>query len=138
MNGQLRGYFKQDAEDKCMRACAFFANAFTRDLEGLEEFRHVILTEHSRESSLLAILELAEYFKIDEKMTERALTDESWRLKESYAEAESQEEWVERDRLWVGRIVELAGWEALVTASKEMDNLAKVISSTLSWMVIRG
>lgn len=129
MGGKVRRYFKlagMGMEDKCMRASAFFANAFTRDLDGLDAFGPIELPKHCRESSKVAIQELAQFFMIEETMRERGESDVSWRLEESYAEGKTQEDWVERDRLWAGRIAKLAGLNALVSASKKVEDLSKV------------
>jgi hypothetical protein len=129
MGNELRGYFQSggvEIEDRCMRASAFFANAFTRDVEGLDAFGDVELPEHCREASVMAIRDLAEFFKIEDKIVEHSKTDESWNLVGSYAEAKSQEEWVEKDRQWAGRVADLAGLNALVRASKQVEDFVKV------------
>ncbi len=126
MGGKLRNYFGPGREDICMRACAFFANAFTRDVEGLEDLSFMGLPEDCREASKMAIAEVASFFKIDASLAENATNSSAWDLDKTYSEVESQTEWVTQDRTWAERIAELAELKLLLAACKKQDASSKV------------
>lgn len=73
MNSKIDKYFDQESgsrEAEGMRATAFFANAFTRDLEGLENFGEVELQPDCQQASLMAIQELTKFYKIEKQVAE--------------------------------------------------------------------
>lgn len=132
MDRGIARYFASNDEDVSMRACAFFSNAFTRDIEGLDDLSHMELLESCREASKMAIRELASFFKIDTEIAENADRDRSWVLDDSYAKASSQIDWVLQDRLWAGRIAQLARHERLIKASNCFQPPSKVSRSVIS------
>jgi hypothetical protein len=121
MGWELGGYFAPGREDACMRACAFFANAFTRDVDWLEDLGFQGLSEDCREASRMAIRELAEFFQIGSALDELAATGNSGSWSDSYAKANSQLAWVLQDRVWAGRIAELAKLQLLASTSKRQS-----------------
>lgn len=86
-------------EEKCMRATAFFANAFNRssqeDLNGLDFFG---LPSQCREISIMAIQELLDFYDCSAKVAEKAMEDDAWQLERSYENISTQQEWVALDR----------------------------------------
>jgi len=126
-------------EDVAMRATAFFSNGFTRDIEGLDAFEDWGLEEHCRESSVLAIREIASFFEVKELILEKAKSDPEWSLVGSYKEINSQLEWIGRDRLWATRIAELAGLDFVLKACQEYEVNLKVCeesSGIVLWLIL--
>lgn len=95
--------------DKFMRASAFFANAFTRNLAGLNAFESTELPEQCHGSSKLAIKELIEGYGLAAEFQEQARTDQLWDIDRTYAQVHSQLRWVECDQMWASRIAQSAG-----------------------------
>ena len=103
-----------------MRATAFFANAFTRDLEGLEDFGDIGLPPDCQEASVMAIRELTKFYEIEQNFED---------VFKSYSELYDQHEWVEEDRKWAQRIAELAGFRHLANAAKQFQPVTEVVTS---------
>lgn len=127
MNNQIDKYFDQESgsrEAEGMRATAFFANAFTRDLEGLENFGEVGLQPDCQQASLMAIQELTKFYKIEKQIAE----DENFKGgHKAFEELCNQQEWVQEDQKWARRIAELAGFSHLATSAKKSRPATEVI-----------
>lgn len=119
MNSEIGRYFDRkpsSREEEGMRATAFFANAFTRDLEGLENFGEVGLQPDCQQASVMAIQELAKFYKIENQIAEDGNFRDGYK---AFEDLHNQQEWVQEDQKWAQRIAELAGFSNLATAAKQ-------------------
>lgn len=129
MNRKIDRYLNgktSSREEEGMRATAFFANAFTRDLEGLDAFGDIPLQPDCREASIMAIQELMEFSKIEDHTAADAAFQD---VRESYDSIYTQQQWVQEDRRWALRIAEVAGLKDLATAAKEFTTVEEVFST---------
>lgn len=97
MNHKIDRYFNRKVssrEEEGMRATAFFANAFTRDLEGLENFNGVNLQPDFHQASVMAIQELTNFYKIDNQIAENVNFKGDYKALEHL---HNQQEWVQED-----------------------------------------
>ena len=122
-------YFSQKDTDQCMRATAFFANAFTRDAPDPDAFSDFGLLPQCRESSVNAIQELISFYELVEKVDEKAAHDKKWQLSEAYDSADSQQEWIERDQEWATLIADLAGFQFITKSSRNLRSTPEVFKS---------
>lgn len=127
-------YFRKGAdgrsidEEKCIRATAFFANAFNRSSHGnLDALDFLGLSRQCREISVMAIRELLEFYDLSAQVAEKALDDVTWQLEECYNNITTQHEWVVLDSQWATRIAELAKFEFILKATKEQASILKVM-----------
>ena len=114
-------------EERCMRATAFFANAFNQsnrsDLAALDS---VMLPMESREISIMAIRELLDFFQISAQVAAKAENDLTWDFEESYDTIATHREWMTLDGQWATRIAELAKLRFLTKAAKEQTRITEV------------
>jgi hypothetical protein len=129
MSSQENRYFLQKDVDQCMRATAFFANAFTRDLPDPDAFGDFGLLPQCRESSVKAIQELISFYGLAEKVGEKAVSDKKWQLPGAYDGANSQHEWIELDQEWAALIADLAGFEFIAKSSLKQSSVWEVFKS---------
>jgi hypothetical protein len=129
MGPQENRYFLQKDADQCMRATAFFANAFTRDLPDPDAFRDFGLLSQCRESSVKSIQELISFYGLAEKVDEKAVNDKKWQLPGAYDDANSHHEWVERDQEWAALIADLAGFGFIAKSSLKQRSTPEVFKS---------
>ena len=125
MNRKIGNFFDKKTricEDKGMRATAFFANAFTRDLEGLEDLGVIGLLSDCQKASIMAIEELTSFYEIESSMAQQE------DVSRTYSVLRDQQEWVQEDRKWALRIAELAGFEHLSMAAKQWKSMIEVMS----------
>ncbi len=128
MNRRIGNYFDKKngiCEDKGMRATAFFANAFTRDIEGLEDLGVIGLLSDCKKASVMAIQDLTSFYEIESSMAQHAYFED---VSRTYSVLRDQQEWVQEDRKWALRIAELAGFEHLTMAAKQWESVIEVMS----------
>lgn len=129
MNSKIDRYFNRKTstrEEEGMRATAFFANAFTRDLEGLEDFGDIGLQPDCQQASIMAIQELTKFYEIENQIAE----DQDFKSRyKAFEDLYNQQEWVQEDRKWAQRIAELAGFNPLATAAKKFKPFLGVVMS---------
>lgn len=131
MNQRVNEYFNRETttcNEEGMRATAFFANAFTRDLEGLDNFGGIGLLPDCRQASVMAIRELASFYEIEGPLAEHPNFKD---VSKSFNHLDDQHDWVQEDRKWATRIAELAGLRPLALAAKQLETTLEVTRSLL-------
>ena len=118
---------KEGVEERCMRATAFFANAFNQsNRSNLAALDSLGLPVQSREISVMAIRELLEFYQISTQVAEKAKDGLSWDPEECYGAITTQREWMALDHQWATRIIELAKLGFLLEASKKQTDITEV------------
>lgn len=126
MNAKVDRYLNRkivSREEQGMRATALFSNAFTRDLEGLDNFGYFPLQADCREASVMAIQELTEFFKIQDHMAADA---DFQNVRDAYDCIYTQQDLVHVDRRWALRIAEVAGLDHLAATAKDSTSIEEV------------
>lgn len=123
MNTKVDKYLNRkidSSKEQGMRATALFANAFTKTLEGLDSFDHIPLQPDCKEASVMAVGELTDFFKIQERMT---AGEDFWK---GFDSLYTQRDLVHEDRKWALYIAEAAGLSYLAATAKQSTTADQV------------